>query len=632
MNVHNLVPYCRSSKPADVYLMVKAYSITRVDITDIPCIPVNDMDSYTSSICPHVMNSNKERPCAGHCAIGDDMYLLYPYGMLQSGQTEVGTEYDAAKYFFMNYERSGLGDVPYKHYLAAINETCEGNRGCVYKRSLSAVTGSGIRSVIAPVPFSMPNNVYIPRLMFDNMTFTASHSKDYCDTRTYQQRKLRPGDYVLINRQPVLGKSSSQIAKVYPSDRTAILLPTDNCSEFNADFDGDEMSIHMFGTSGSIREADMYRMTSRPEMSYEEANTYIDVFPDEDYDSAEFKHYMDRSRDDLVLMSTTTDLCSVIKCIDATYSARTPMCKVRPLELRKELRNGNEKTWNASPLTLDELMRGNQNCQMIIKAAVNKGPVGAQSNRAMMLATMVTMREPCKLELELSYGITYSECMLTDYEPGLPATRALSILSGKLMQNALDASKHFSPNSYQKQPVAPLSQLFSRYTGPSVSLHYSNVGRYLCTLRTYKLPNSLHVMYVEHLLVPLKTLVGTMDPRVLHRLHSDETVDDCQIMSIVREGVKMMYQMNSLHSPDCDMEGLTLLIYAFSKYSGYGICDKRSWIMFPMTAMLQSAMTGFARMEEHEIDRKYRIGDYITSCMFSNYTNMPSISDTVLSD
>ena len=59
------------------------------------------------------------------------------------------------------------------------------------------------------------------------------------------ERYLRDGDYVILNRQPTLHKGSMLGKKIIIRDEDNIRLNLATTSSFNADFDGDEMNIHI---------------------------------------------------------------------------------------------------------------------------------------------------------------------------------------------------------------------------------------------------------------------------------------------------------------------------------------------------------------------------------------------------
>ncbi len=59
------------------------------------------------------------------------------------------------------------------------------------------------------------------------------------------ERQMRNGDRVLLNRQPTLHKGSILAPKIRILPGKTLRLPISICQSFNADFDGDEMNIHV---------------------------------------------------------------------------------------------------------------------------------------------------------------------------------------------------------------------------------------------------------------------------------------------------------------------------------------------------------------------------------------------------
>jgi len=58
-------------------------------------------------------------------------------------------------------------------------------------------------------------------------------------------RKLKDGDWVLLNRQPTLHKGSMLAVQILVKKYRTIRMNLSICKTFNADFDGDEMNIHV---------------------------------------------------------------------------------------------------------------------------------------------------------------------------------------------------------------------------------------------------------------------------------------------------------------------------------------------------------------------------------------------------
>ena len=85
------------------------------------------------------------------------------------------------------------------------------------------------------------------------------------------ERHLKDGDRVLLNRQPTLHKGSILAPKIKILPGRTLRLPISICSSFNADFDGDEMNIHVPQSEDTRSEAENIIAT--------EANITTSQFP-----------------------------------------------------------------------------------------------------------------------------------------------------------------------------------------------------------------------------------------------------------------------------------------------------------------------------------------------------------------
>jgi len=70
------------------------------------------------------------------------------------------------------------------------------------------------------------------------------------------ERQLKNGDRVLLNRQPTLHKGSILSPKIKILPGRTLRLPISICSSYNADFDGDEMNIHVPQSTDTRSEAE----------------------------------------------------------------------------------------------------------------------------------------------------------------------------------------------------------------------------------------------------------------------------------------------------------------------------------------------------------------------------------------
>ncbi len=83
------------------------------------------------------------------------------------------------------------------------------------------------------------------------------------DEHYWVERPLRNGDVVLVNRQPSLRRESIQVMKVkiLPGNTIRLVLPV--TTSYNADFDGDEMNVHVIQDERACVEALLLLSTER---------------------------------------------------------------------------------------------------------------------------------------------------------------------------------------------------------------------------------------------------------------------------------------------------------------------------------------------------------------------------------
>jgi len=69
--------------------------------------------------------------------------------------------------------------------------------------------------------------------------------------------------YVLLNRAPTLHRLGIQAFKPVLIEDLAIRIPPMVCTAFNADFDGDQMAVHLPLTQEAQKEAKEMMISSR---------------------------------------------------------------------------------------------------------------------------------------------------------------------------------------------------------------------------------------------------------------------------------------------------------------------------------------------------------------------------------
>lgn len=82
------------------------------------------------------------------------------------------------------------------------------------------------------------------------------HLAKYCNGQYYTERRLRDDDWVYINRQPTLHRHSIIAFKVKLVDVRTIVLNLACVPAFNADFDGDEVTMYVASDKYSIKDCE----------------------------------------------------------------------------------------------------------------------------------------------------------------------------------------------------------------------------------------------------------------------------------------------------------------------------------------------------------------------------------------
>lgn len=179
----------------------------------------------------------------------------------------------------------------------SLNVFLQGRDGMIRNEMLGKRINYGGRTVIAPGPNLRFGEVGIPEYMAkiltvretvtqENIDYLESllfskkinyhiplngphaNNKVECDSKYLYgltleygdqvDRQIRDGDIVLFNRQPSLYKFSMMAARAKVIPEKTIRIPLPYTKAFNADFDGDEMNIHVPQTKEAIYEAENY--------------------------------------------------------------------------------------------------------------------------------------------------------------------------------------------------------------------------------------------------------------------------------------------------------------------------------------------------------------------------------------
>jgi len=170
----------------------------------------------------------------------------------------------------------------------SVAKRLKGKQGRMRKNMLGKRVDYSARTVIVVepklemdecgLPFEIAKDIYLPFLEHEikienNMDIheTSAGSRDLMDWYWEQPKELQwhlleraMGDrLVLLNRAPTLHRLSLQAFRPKLIEGKALKIPPLVCSPFNADFDGDTMTIHLTLSKEATEEAEALMMPSR---------------------------------------------------------------------------------------------------------------------------------------------------------------------------------------------------------------------------------------------------------------------------------------------------------------------------------------------------------------------------------
>ena len=99
----------------------------------------------------------------------------------------------------------------------------------------------GAVNILQPLEGQEPRMIFLGLMSADARTGLAASMRP----GWIVERHMQQGDWVWFNRQPTLHKMNIQAFQIYPVDGLTFRLPLPCTRPFNADFDGDEMNMHV---------------------------------------------------------------------------------------------------------------------------------------------------------------------------------------------------------------------------------------------------------------------------------------------------------------------------------------------------------------------------------------------------
>jgi len=107
----------------------------------------------------------------------------------------------------------------------------------------------------------------IAKLIEDGIVYNVKHAEKFIEKLGKEVwdslDEVIQGKYILLNRAPTLHRLSIQAFRPVLIDGKAIQLHPLTCTAFNADFDGDQMAVHLPITDKAQKEARELMVTSK---------------------------------------------------------------------------------------------------------------------------------------------------------------------------------------------------------------------------------------------------------------------------------------------------------------------------------------------------------------------------------
>ncbi len=165
--------------------------------------------------------------------------------------------------------------------LKSLTEVLKGKQGRFRQNLLGKRVDYSARSVIVVGPSLPMDHCWVPKemalilfkpfiiskLIEDWYVYNVKHAEKYIDKGTKEVwdalDEVIEGKYVLMNRAPTLHRLSIQAFRPVLIEWKAIQLHPLTCWAFNADFDGDQMAIHLPITDKAQQEARELMVTSK---------------------------------------------------------------------------------------------------------------------------------------------------------------------------------------------------------------------------------------------------------------------------------------------------------------------------------------------------------------------------------
>lgn len=415
--------------PTWSYVHPTAYSITRFE-TPPRGIECNSMSEYEVGCHLH-------RECYGHLSRTPAGIVIVP-GTLARRTTDNRNLFNelAMSVFQRSIRRSAV------FYQDALRGMMLGKRGQVRGSMESASIEGSARLVIVPCWDLGYDEVCLPISMAKNFRAATMVYGSNGDRRTtYGEVSIRSGDWVLMVRPPSLSHASVQPFKVKLWERPCIGLYPGRCSEFHADYDGDEMQMYHLSDPESIAECKAWCPVSRDpfieagekfrQLTHEAAGLAVPTKP-QDFSSN------NRSYRNTFMAASNMSMEEVINGVP--YPHFTRESRMKPAMMSEFSQRAKDTAFREQALRYVAASIAGQSD--VARQQLSQGHIGDVSRQARLAASCFKATEDGTITVAEADGVR-----VVGREPSLCSTRGnvmlrgINAMCGKAQQALLDSHR-----------------------------------------------------------------------------------------------------------------------------------------------------------------------------------------------
>lgn len=559
--------------------LVSKYCVKDLVLENIFTLPVRSYSDYLAQCTIH-------RDCDGHMNVSPLGDLMFP-GTLCTVIGNVKDDFYTRGHRLLTSSASHRGEK----YKADMAELMLTKRGILRGRCCGGNIEGSLRMVIIPCWDVPSNTICIPRYVADSLLVPSTSRSGRTASVTIHYAKVEEGDFAIVVRPPTLWYGNAQPMIVKFWDRTCLGFPPENCGEYHADFDGDEVQLYFVKDPYSVAECSNWEMCTRPSFDYKTIGEHVPV-------------QCESVRENFMAHTTFCfeELLSGIEVSPAMRSAKVKednlgMC-VRILGEESSI----ESFYEASISGMIDIMT----------QQLSQGEVG-RIGRAARTGAMDFMGY-CS-----EYGCIINDNTETDVDtestdPGLPALRLVSKVGALIQQALLDAHRAKVESAERMNLAMDMLSGTGNITilGKSLqidSIWHMQVGDiYLSVLS-------------ERSSWDVKGIIGTFSVKVLASVRNKRRRRECAL-----RGIRFLLNYYGEVASEAEVGATADMLLYQCEVSGLPVttgpgCDVRSlrWITKAL-----SQHWGRVKYMKESLGNVYEVLTLGEACIFGNFLTLPS--------